>query len=377
MRRISWHDAVAGLRDGREPPLPPAFDVQWADDAGSGGSQQTPSQASGVGSPRMIEGGGPDGRGGSGAQPAPSLYYLRTFHEVAIERSFTRAGRILDLSQPAVSAHIRTLERYYRGRLFETRQRRVHLTAEGKALFAYTTRVFNLLDEAARSVAATQRAERGLLRVGASPTIGAYLLPALLGAFKHKHQGVEIAIAIGTSADIVADVVADRLPLGLVEAPVGHQDLTIDALGEDEMVLVVPPNHWMAQRAEVEPRELADVPLIRRETGSGTRALVDTALQRAGVSPPTLMELGSPEALKQAVLAGIGVAWVPRLSIARELAANDLVRVRVPGLSVRRILSVVRRRDVSLVTVAEPFLELVRTAASALECESKAESAES
>ena len=252
----------------------------------------------------MMEGMAPGRRDGLDAQPAPSLYYLRTFHAVATERSFTRAGRSLDLSQPAVSAHIRTLERYYQGKLFETRQRRVHLTAEGKALFEYTTRVFNLLDEASRSVAATQRAERGLLRLGASPTVGAYLLPSLLGAFKHAHPGVEIAIAIGTSAEIVANVVADGLPLGLVEAPVSHQDLTIDPLGEDEMVLVVPPDHWLARRAEVDARELADVPLLRRETGSGTRALVDTALQRAGVSPPTLMELGSPEALKQAVLAG-------------------------------------------------------------------------
>jgi DNA-binding transcriptional LysR family regulator len=318
----------------------------------------------------MLEADGPLRRDGLGAQPAPSLYYLRTFQAVATERSFTRAGRSLDLSQPAVSAHIRTLERYYRGKLFETRQRRVHLTAEGKALFEYTTRVFNLLDEASRSVAATQRAERGLLRLGASPTVGAYLLPSLLGGFKHEHPGVEIAIAIGTSADIVADVVADRLPFGLVEASVSHQDLTIDPLGEDEMVLVVPPDHSLARGVEVDARELADVPLLRREAASGTQALVDSALQRAGVSPPTLMELGSPEALKAAVLAGIGVAWIPRLSIARELATKDLVRVRVHGLSVRRILSMVRRRDISLVAVAEPFLDLVRIAAGALERES-------
>ncbi|GAC1655674.1 MAG: LysR family transcriptional regulator [Mycobacterium sp.] len=307
-----------------------------------------------------------------GLQPAPSLYYLRTFHAVATERSFTRAGRSLDLSQPAVSAHIRALERYYQGKLFETRQRRVHLTAEGKALFDYTTRVFNLVDEAARSVAATQRAERGLLRLGASPTVGAYLLPTLLGEFKREHPRVEIAIAIGTSADIVADVLAARLPLGLVEAPVTHQDLTIEPLGVDEMVLVVAPNHSLARRAQVDAVELADVPLLRREMGSGTRALVDTALQRAGVSPPTLMELGSPEALKQAVLLGVGVAWVPRLSIARELATRDLVQVRVAGLSVRRILSLVRRRDTSLVTVAKPFLELVRIAADGPQSESNA-----
>jgi DNA-binding transcriptional LysR family regulator len=289
-----------------------------------------------------------------------ALPYLRTFHLVATERSFTRAGRALSLSQPAVSAHIRSLERYFGGRLFEVRQRRVHLTAAGHTLFAYTQRVFNLLDEAGRAVSATRRAQRGVLRLGASPTLGVYLLPSLLGQFQRQHPEVEIDVAIGPTGDIVARVVADDLPFGLVEAPISHRDLVVDRVGEDELVLVAPNDHPLARLRQVEPHELAEVPLLRREAGSGTRALVDMALLRAGVNPSTLMELGSPEALKQAVLAGVGLAWLPRLSVARELASKQLAQVQVVDLSVRRVLSAVRRHDRGPLPVTHAFLELLR-----------------
>jgi DNA-binding transcriptional LysR family regulator len=156
----------------------------------------------------------------------------------------------------------------------------------------------------------------------------------------------------------------------LVEAPVNHHDLLVETVGHDEMVLAVPANHPLARRRGLESHELAEVPLLRREMGSGTRALVDTALQRAGVNPPTLMQLGSPEALKQAVLAGVGVAWLPRLSIARELAEDALADLPVVGLSVCRTLSVVRRHDTSLSPFAAPLLDLVRATAGATDTRS-------
>jgi DNA-binding transcriptional LysR family regulator len=302
-----------------------------------------------------------DAAGGTASeQPIPSLYYLRTFHAVATERSFTRAGRQLDLSQPAVSAHIRALERYFSGPLFEMRQRRVQLTAAGEALFGYTQRVFSLLDEATRTVAATRRGETGILRLAASPTLGVYLLPPLLGRFKRDHPDVDIDVAIAPTADIVARVVADRAPFGLVEAPVSHRDLVVEAFLEDEMVLVAPPDHPLAHRAEVAPAELGTVPLMRREADSGTRVIVDAALQRAGVNPPTLVQLGSNEALKQAVLAGVGLAWLPRLSVMRELTSGELRPIRLTGLTVGRTLSVIRRRDTPLSPIGHSFLEQVR-----------------
>jgi DNA-binding transcriptional LysR family regulator len=296
-------------------------------------------------------------------KPPPILYYLRTFHAVASERSFTRAGRTLSLSQPAVSAHIRTLERYYGGPLFLTRQRRVYLTAEGDALFGYTERVFNLLDEANRAVAAAQRGQRGLLRLGASTTIGVYLLPQLLRQYTAEYPGVEVDVEIGTSAEIIARVLAEDVPFGIVEAPITHRSLDVEAIGQDVMVLIAPRNHPLAECGSVNARQLADVPLLRREAGSATQALVDAALERSDINPPTCMLLGSAEALKQAVLSGLGLAWVPHVTVVRELRLGELAAVPVMDLSIGRQRSLVMLHGARLSSAAKAFLELVRHAA--------------
>lgn len=292
--------------------------------------------------------------------PSPSLYYLRTFHAMAIERSFTRAGELLHLSQPAVSAHVRILERYYRTRLVAIRHRRVYLTAEGEALFSYTERVFHLLREADQAVDATRRAERGFVTLAASTTVGNYLLPPLLGILSRAHPSVEVDVRIGTTADAVQRIRAEDVPFGLVEAPVNHRDLAVEAVGEDEMVLIAAPSHRWARVRRVDPTELREEPLLRREARSGTQVIVDVALEQAAAAMPTAMVLGSTEALKQAVLAGLGVAWVPRITVLRELSERQLMAVPVAGVSVRRTLSLVRLHGVKLSPASEVLLDLVR-----------------
>jgi DNA-binding transcriptional LysR family regulator len=290
---------------------------------------------------------------------APSLYYLRTFHAVAAQRSFTCAARDLDLSQPAVSAHIRALEHYYRAPLFQVRHRRVYLTAEGEALFAYTERVFNLLREAEQAVAAIQTADRGRLAVAASPTIGIYLLPPVLREYLGSHPAVEVELSIGTSAEVVARVLAEEVPLGLVEAPVTDTRLDVQALGTDELILAVPPAHPWARAGVVALADLHGAPILRREAASGTQAFVDSLLEQAGVTMHTTMVLGDPEALKQAVLVGSGVAWLPRLAVTRELAAEAIVEVPVAGLSLERTLWRITLGGVQLPPATRAFLQLL------------------
>src|SRR6059036_3564576 len=128
----------------------------------------------------------------SASTAPPSLYYMRTFHAVAVERSFTNAGRRLSLSQPAVSAQIRALERHYGARLFDVRHRRVQLTPEGEAVLPYAERVLALLREADDAVAATQGLQRGHLSFGASTTIGNYMLPPVLASFRTAHPGLRV-----------------------------------------------------------------------------------------------------------------------------------------------------------------------------------------
>jgi DNA-binding transcriptional LysR family regulator len=296
---------------------------------------------------------------------SPILYYLQTFHTVARERSFTRAARILNLSQPAVSAHIRSLERYYAAKLFEVRQRRTHLTVAGDALLAYTSRVFHLLDEADEVLTATRHGQQGVLRFGASTTLGNYLLPTVLGGFNYTRRSLVLDVAIGTSADVLGWLKADRVQFGLVEAPLQDRDIEVEAIGEDELVLVAAPGDRVLKARRLTPAGLARYPLLRREATSGTQQLVDIELRRQGAGSPTLMVLGSTEALKQAVLAGIGMAWLPRLAVMHELARGDLGRVSVGGLQICRSLMLIRLRGAQLAPAAMALVDEVRRALAA------------
>jgi DNA-binding transcriptional LysR family regulator len=297
-----------------------------------------------------------------GSPPTPVLYYLHTFHAVARERSFTRAAQGLDLSQPAVSAHIRALEHYYGVKLFEVRQRRTHLTASGEALFAYTNRVFHLLDEANQVLDATRSGRHGLLRFGASTTLGNYLLPIVLGGFARTHADLTFDVAIGTSADVLAWVKSDRVQFGFVEAPLQDAEVQVDPIGQDELVLAAAADHPLVRHKRISPAQLVQFPILRREATSGTQQLVDTELARAGASSPTLLVLGSTEALKQAVLQGVGLAWLPGLAILHEIGRGDLKLVPVEGLRICRTLSLVRARGADFSAAAQALVLEVRDA---------------
>ena len=303
-----------------------------------------------------------EGPNNGGARATAILYYLQTFHTVARERSFTRAARRLDLSQPAVSAHIRTLERYYAAKLFEVRQRRTHLTAAGEALLAYTSRVFHLLDEADQVLLATREGQQGLLRFGASTTLGNYLLPTVLGGFAQTRRDIALDVAVGNSADVLGWLKADRIQFGLVEAPLQDRDIDVEVIGQDELVLVAARRDRVLKARPLTPVGLARYPILRREATSGTQQLVDTELTRQGASSPTLMVLGSTEALKQAVLAGLGMAWLPRLAVMHELARGELGRVAVSELQICRSLTLIRLRGAQLSPAAEALVQAVRAA---------------
>jgi DNA-binding transcriptional LysR family regulator len=291
-----------------------------------------------------------------------ALPYLRTFHLVATERSFTRAARALALSQPAVSAHIRALEHIYGLPLFQIRRRRAFLTPEGEALLTYTERIFNLAAEAEHAIAATHGLERGGLTFAASPTIGVYLLPPVLREFGLKYPGIHVQLSVTHSEDVVAQVLANRIPFGLVEAVVSqHQEINVRPFATDQMVLIAPPDHPWTLAGRVSRAQLRSTAVLRREPGSGLRILLDRLLEEAGLTLETAMELGTTEAIIAAVRVGVGVAWVPHITVARDAELGQLGIVEVPGVDLRRTLSVVTLQGLPLSGVAQAFLRMLPT----------------
>ncbi len=286
---------------------------------------------------------------------------LRSFRAVATEGGFSRAAESLYLTQSTVSMQVRALERELGVRLFQRLGRRVLLTPEGKSMLAYASRILSQAEAARRAMEAFRELDAGELVVGASLTIGNYLLPELFGVFRRSHPGVRLVLDIAPTYRIAERVVAGALDLGLVEAEVSDPELERLPFHTDELVLIVPPGHRWAERGWVAVADLPEEPFLEREPGSGTREIVQGRLSDQGITVTPLLELGSPDALKRAVRAGLGVAIVSRATVDLELQCGALKAVPVRGLELTRPFLILRHRDRYVSPVLSAFLELVRS----------------
>jgi DNA-binding transcriptional LysR family regulator len=295
-----------------------------------------------------------------------TLRQFEVFLAVARARSFRRAAEALHLSQPALSQHVRELEGDLNARLFDRLGRTVHLTEAGRILEDHATRLFTTLTDARHAIADLQGLQRGTLAIGASTTPGIYVLPGVLGVFRQRYPAIEVTLRLGNSEQVEALVRGGELDLGVV----GHGGATpaeanLAARVEDELVLVVGSAHAWARRRDIDPAELASQPLLLREPGSATRQVTERALAAAGVAFRPGMVLPHTEAIKQGVLAGLGVAFVSVYAIQGEQATGRLRPLRVRGLRIVRHFHLIHHERRRLSTAARAFMELFAAAAPA------------
>jgi DNA-binding transcriptional LysR family regulator len=271
-----------------------------------------------------------------------NLNHLFLFRAVAEAGSFSRAAESVHVSQPAISMQVAELEGQLGLTLFHRLPRGVKLTAAGQLLFGYAQRLGALADEAQRAMAEVKGLRRGHLSIGASTTIGAYLLPDLLGEYRRRYPDIELQFDIANTEQIVNRLVDGTLDAGLTEGlPPNRDELNSVTFLQDELVPIVRPDH-PGLAAGSEPltlRQLCAEPIILREPGSGTREVVEGALARRRQKLQRIaMVLGSTEAIKRAVAAGLGVAIVSHLTIQAELALGQLAILPVRGFQVNRPL---------------------------------------
>ena len=273
--------------------------------------------------------------------------HLALFRAVAEAGGFSRAAEVVHVSQPAISMQVADLEAALGAPLFDRLPRGVRLTDAGKTLLGYAQRIATLEAEAERAMRELRGLERGRLSLGASMTIGGYLLPAVLGDFRRAHPGVELQLAIANTETIKTRLIDGTLDLALTEGmPPEDPELSTRVFGEDELVVIAPADHPLvkptAGKRRVRPidaRQLCAQPLILREPGSGTREVLLQALAGCGAEPgEVVLTLTNTEAIKRAVLAGLGLAVVSRLCVTMELAGGVLVEVSTRGLKLRRSL---------------------------------------
>ena len=268
------------------------------------------------------------------------LHKLEVFYWVSELHSFSQAGELLSLRQPTVSAHVQELEQAMGGKLLYRIPGKVSLTPLGQML---ADRAKNLLAFKRETVALVERFHgtlSGELWVGGSNIPGEYLLPQKLGAFIKKHPGIRPILRIGDSASVVEDLLEGKVELGVVGFKGDESRLRFEKVWEDEMILAVPKGHPWSGRKSIQLKDLRTEKFISRERGSGTlesfRQLLSTSRQSVDELLNISMELGSTEAIKQAIVAGCGISILSRISISHELADGRLVEVSILGITMER-----------------------------------------
>ncbi len=291
-----------------------------------------------------------------------NLHHLRVFHAVAKGGSFTQAAQELSITQPAVTIHIRELERYYGVRLFDRGGRRAKLTDVGQTLFEYSQRIFALAEEAEHALENASELRAGRLCILGSLTVGAYYLPPVISLFKGKFPEIQIALSVDNSQQVVERIAGLHEDVGFLSGPVRDERLLVRPFLEDELVLIVPSGHAWGGRRTVSLHELGEEPLILREPGSATRALLEERLSQEGIRPRVSMELGSNEAIKRAVEMGMGVSVLSGTIVRREEEAGlvRVIRIREKGLTRQFVIIIHRERQRSRLIGA--FLEVAAEA---------------
>ncbi|MCR8869040.1 LysR family transcriptional regulator [Bacillus sp. AFS026049] len=273
------------------------------------------------------------------------LENLKMFCLVVDEGSISQAARLSFLSQPAVTRQIHQLENYYNTLLFDREEGRLRVTEAGKLLYPFAKAIVNDFNHSKEVIQQSTGKYNANLIVGASLTIGEYLLPSLLGRFKKQQPEIKVTLTIKNTPRVLEDLSNDVIDLALVEGLVENTDFIVDKFAEDELILVCPSDHPWKDRKEIQLEELGNERMIWRESISGTRLIVENMLREYGVLEKieSYMEIGSTQAIKSAVEAGLGISILPRLTVARELEQGFLREVNIYRINMARNLWLVRK----------------------------------
>lgn len=270
-------------------------------------------------------------------------FRLKVFRAVAQHLNFRKAAEQLFLTQPAVTLQIKALESELGLRLFDRTGGKIALTQQGSVLRDYADKLASLASEAEQALCCGEEDISGELAVGASTTIAQYVLPRLLGAFQNEYPKIQFSLHSGNTSEIVRCLLDGSVALGLIEGPARERGVHTEPFMEDELVLITPST---LDSARLSPSQFVSMNLLMREQGSGSRRVVELALEKADFKLKAfkkVMELDSTEAIKSAVEAGLGVGFVSRWAIAKELEIGTLRVAEVNGVRATRHFTLISR----------------------------------
>ncbi|MFJ7928686.1 selenium metabolism-associated LysR family transcriptional regulator [Peribacillus sp. NPDC096448] len=284
---------------------------------------------------------------------------LKVFVTVIEQKNFSRAGDLLNLSQPGVSLHIRNLENELGTKLIYRSPKQVQITEPGKILYRHAKQMLNHYETAKREINEFNNVVSGTMKIGASFTIGEYYLPKVLAEFAAQYPMVDIQIIISNSNDVIQGIRSNKLDIGLIEGETDYKDIDVRPFMNDEMIVVVPPDHPLSQMDLIEGNMLQNQTWVLREQGSGTRTYSEKLLSSLELNIKKTFIFTSIQGVKEAVMAGLGIALLSRLTVQKELKSNELKTFHLKNEPIIRPFSIVKKLDFEASKAMDLFLRKV------------------
>lgn len=283
-----------------------------------------------------------------------TLRQLKVFEAVARHLSFSRAAEELHLTQPAVSMQVKGLEAQAELPLFEQVGKKIHLTEAGAEVARFALELLSGLKDCEDTLAAIRGVSGGRLHLAVVST-AKYFAPRLLAEFSRRHPGVTVKLSVVNREEVIAALQANQVDLAIMGRPPRGLDVEATAFARHPHGIIASPDHPLAAKRRLDLTRLAGENFLIREPGSGTRMSMERVFADRGMKPASSMELASNETIKQAVMAGMGLAFLSLHTVGLELAAGKLARLDVVGTPVTREWHVVSRKGKRLSPLAESF----------------------
>lgn len=294
-----------------------------------------------------------------------TFQHMETLYYLIEDQSFSRAARRMSLSQPALTKQIKNLEEVLGRRILHRQGRGISLTEEGHILYAYAKKILQLRQEVRDKVARYGQDAQGQLYIRASTIPATYILPGILRDFRKKHPQITAYIQSGDSDEVIAALMSQEADLGIVGKKPENNKLNVESLWRDRLVIVVPPGHPWQNNNRLNLEDLLKEPFIIRERGSASGELVEQVLRKYGLSSRHHLniscQMDSSEAVKEAVIAGLGVSVLSWHAVKRELAAGILAQATIDNLQFERFIYLVYRKNLELLGCQRLFIEHLKS----------------
>ncbi|GAE25134.1 LysR family transcriptional regulator YeiE [Halalkalibacter wakoensis JCM 9140] len=283
--------------------------------------------------------------------------HLKIFVTVVELRHFSKAAKVLNLSQPNVSLHIRNLESELETTLFIRSPKQVKVTAAGEMFYLKAKKIIALYEEAKQEIADQKHIVQGTIKIGASFTIGEYILPRVLAEYAKEHPQVNVEVMVGNTEEVIKKTRSNELDISLIEGEVSEQEVEAVPFMDDEMIIIASSSHPLAQIRMVAPDLLHDQVWILRESGSGTRAFSNQLIQNLNLQVKRSFVFSSSQGIKEAVSAGLGIAMISRLTVRKELELGELKEINIGNRKFTRKFSIIKGKHDFVSRAHDLFIE--------------------